>query len=98
MANFDESKKASMDDMENVTGGTSEETFKDQHELWKRGFFRTSKSDNVNKSETVLHRLGFKKCQIHCDSKDGNVKNVYADKNGNIMSREEFWNAFMEWY
>ncbi len=102
MADFDESKKVSTEDMEQVAGGTNSETIKDAVELWKHGFFskRAVGDTKAKQVQDILHRLGYTKCQMHYSNKPGSndrlVPNVYADKDGNIMSREQFWKEFDE--
>ncbi len=93
-----------MDDMENVAGGTYYEARDDVKELWKRGFFNAVRTADEKQVQTILHRLGYTKCQIHCHRPadlsegpaDAHIKNVYADKDGNIVSREQFWKEFDE--
>ena len=82
-----------MDDAEldNVAGGNRLETFGDGNELYKRGLLS---ADDALKSAPVrdkLHELGY----TSYEDKGGLLNaNTYKDKNGNIISRDEFWKNF----
>ncbi len=88
---MDDNKKISMDDMDTVAGGSVFETYDDIEELWKRGYFATPNNKLLERVEEILHALGYTKCQMNHSKW---VDNVYADKNGKIMTREEFWKEF----
>ena len=82
-----------MDDAEldNVAGGNRLETFGDGNELYKRGLLS---ADDALKSAPVrdkLHELGY----TGYEDKGGLINaNTYKDKNGNMISRDEFWKNF----
>ena len=82
-----------MDDAEldNVAGGNRLETFGDGNELYKRGLLS---ADDALKSAPVrdkLHELGY----TGYEDKGGLLNaNIYKDKNGNMISRDDFWKNF----
>ncbi len=79
------------DELDNVAGGNRLETFADGNELYKRGLLS---ADDALKSAPVrdkLHELGY----TGYEDKGGLLNaNIYKDKNGNMISRDEFWKNF----
>ena len=77
------------DELDQVAGGTRRETGNDGFELFKRGLIHNGyTSDDVN---DVMHKTGYFGYQgINKAVGD----NVYHDKSGKIVSREEFWKNF----
>ena len=82
-----------MDDeeLDNVAGGNRLETFGDGNELYKRGLLS---ADDALKSAPVrelLHKMGY----AGYEDKGGIINaNVYKDKNGTLITREQFWKNF----
>ena len=77
------------DELDQVAGGTRRETGDDGHELFKRGLIHNGRTpDEVN---DVMHQIGYTGYQ-GINKAVGN--NVYTDKSGNTITREEFWNNF----
>jgi len=78
-------------ELDNVAGGTRIETFQDGSELYKRGLLS---EDDALKSAPVrdmLHKMGYAGYQ----DKGGIINgNIYTDKSGNTISREQFWKNF----
>ena len=78
-------------ELDNVAGGTRIETFDDGDELYKRGLLS---EDDALKSAPVrdmLHKMGYAGYQ----DKGGIINgNIYTDKSGNTISREQFWKNF----
>ncbi len=78
-------------ELDNVAGGTRIETFQDGNELYKRGLLS---EDDALKSAPVrdmLHKMGYAGYQ----DKGGIINgNIYTDKSGNTISREQFWKNF----
>lgn len=79
------------DELDNVAGGNRLETFGDGNELYKRGLLS---ADDALKSAPVrdkLHELGY----TGYEDKGGLINaNIYKDKNGNMISRDDFWKNF----
>ncbi len=80
-------------DLEDVAGGHYLETREDANELYKRGLIG-SKDAKSAEVRTVLHRLGYK-----CYSDKGGIinHNRYGDKNGRLVTRDQFWANFDRW-
>ena len=78
-------------ELDNVAGCTRIETFQDGNELYKRGLLS---EDDALKSAPVrdmLHKMGYAGYQ----DKGGIINgNIYTDKSGNTISREQFWKNF----
>ncbi len=83
-------KTLEKDQLENVAGGTYLETMADAKELYERGII-DSPNANFSTIRKALHDLGYKDYKNHGGLTHGNE---YADKNGNPISREEFWKTF----
>ena len=79
------------DELDNVAGGNRLETFADGNELYKRGLLS---EDDALKSAPVremLHKMGY----AGYEDKGGIINaNVYKDKNGTLITREQFWKNF----
>ncbi len=79
------------DELDNVAGGNRLETFADGNELYKRGLLS---ADDALKSAPVrekLHQMGY----AGYEDKGGLLNaNIYKDKQGNLLTREEFWKNF----
>jgi len=73
-----------------VTGGNILETISDSNELYKRGLL-----DNVYEGcaavRDKLHAMGY---TGYKDNGGMQNDNVYTDKSGNTITREEFWKNF----
>ena len=79
------------DELDNVAGGNRLETFADGNELYKRGLLS---EDDALKSAPVremLHKMGY----AGYEDKGGIINaNVYTDKKGTVVTREQFWKNF----
>ena len=78
-------------ELDNVAGGTRIETFQDGNELYKRGLLS---EDDALKSAPVrdmLHKMGYAGYKDNGGIINGNI---YTDKSGNTISREQFWKNF----
>ena len=79
------------DELEGVAGGNRLETHGDGDELYKRGLLT---SDQVLNSESVremLHKMGY---SGYKDNGGLVNSNIYTDKSGNTITREQFWKNF----
>ena len=77
------------DELEQVAGGNRRETRADGFELFKRGLIHNGYTpDDVN---NVMHQTGYSGYQGISKAVGDNV---YTDKSGNNITREEFWNNF----
>ena len=93
MANEKILKDEIMDDAEldNVAGGNRLETFADGNELYKRGLLSADDAMHSAPVRDKLHELGYK----GYEDKGGLLNaNIYKDKNGNMISRDDFWKNF----
>ena len=79
-------------ELDNVAGGTIIETLQDGNELYKRGLL--SADDALHLATPVrelLHKMGY----TGYEDKGGLVNaNIYKDKQGNLVTREQFWKNF----
>ena len=79
------------DELDKVAGGNRLETFADGNELYKRGLLS---ADDALKSAPVremLHKMGY----AGYEDKGGIINaNIYKDKNGTLITREQFWKNF----
>ena len=79
------------EELDRVAGGTILETFADGNELYKRGLIS---ADDALKSAPVrdmLHKMGYAGYQDKGGIMNGNI---YTDKQGKTVTRDEFWKNF----
>ena len=85
-----ESKKLNLEELEGVSGGTIIETVADSVELYKRGLL-DKEYDGSAAVRDKLHSMGY---SGYVDN-GGIVKgNIYTDKDGNTITRQQFWKNF----
>ena len=85
-----ESKKLNIEELEGVSGGTIVETVADSVELYKRGLL-PKEYDSCAAVRDKLHSMGY---SGYVDN-GGIVKgNIYTDKDGNTITRQQFWKNF----
>ena len=78
-------------ELDNVAGGTRLETYADGEELYKRGLLTEDQSYSSAPVRDLLHKMGY----TGYKDNGGIVNaNIYTDKNGNTISREQFWKNF----
>ena len=76
------------EELEDVAGGTRIETYQDANELYKRGLISEEDSWHSAPVRDKLHQMGYTGYQ----DKGGIINgNVYTDKSGNTITRDEFW-------
>lgn len=81
----------SEDELENVAGGNRLETFEDGNELYKRGLLSAEDALHSAPVRDMLHKMGY----AGYEDKGGLINsNIYTDKAGNKISREDFWKNF----
>ena len=78
------------DELDGVAGGTMLETYLDGKELYKRGLLTSLQAISSSPVINKLHELGYAGYQ----DKDGIISNIYTDKQGNTITREQFWKNF----
>ncbi len=78
--------------MEQVAGGTRLETFADGNELYKRGLLDGDDALHSAPVRDLLHKMGYSGYKDNGGLLHGNI---YTDKNGNQISREDFWKILM---
>lgn len=85
------SKILSDGELDNVAGGTRIETWQDGDELYKRGLLTEDQASHSAPVREMLHKMGY---TGYIDNGGIINGNVYTDKKGNTISREEFWKNF----
>ena len=79
------------DELEGVAGGTRLETFADGNELYKRGLLSQDDALSSTPVRELLHKMGYSGYK----DKGGLINdNIYTDKKGNQISRDDFWKNF----
>ena len=79
------------DDLDGVAGGTRLETYADGDELYKRGLLSAEDALSSSPVREKLHELGY----FGYKDKGGIINgNIYTDKSGNTITREDFWKNF----
>ena len=82
------------DELDNVAGGTRLETYRDANELYKRGLLTAEQTHCSAPVRDMLHKMGYAGYKDN-DGMNGMVNgNIYTDKSGNNISREDFWKNF----
>ncbi|MBD3879513.1 MAG: hypothetical protein SR1Q5_07500 [Quinella sp. 1Q5] len=79
------------DELDGVAGGTRIETFQDGNELYKRGLLSEDDALSSAPVRNMLHKMGY----AGYEDKGGIINgNIYTDKSGNTITREQFWKNF----
>jgi len=79
------------EELDNVAGGTRLETFADGNELYKRGLLSSEDALDAAPVRNMLHKMGY----TGYEDKGGIMNgNIYTDKSGNTITREQFWKNF----
>ncbi len=79
------------DELDNVAGGTRLETYGDGEELYKRGLLTEEQAFHSAPVRDMLHKMGYAGYKDNGGIINGNI---YTDKSGNTISREQFWKNF----
>lgn len=79
------------EELDNVAGGTRIETFQDGNELYKRGLLSAEDALSSAPVRNLLHKMGYEGYKDNGGIINGNI---YTDKSGNTISREQFWKNF----
>ena len=79
------------EELENVAGGNRLETYQDGNELYKRGLLTADKAVHSTPVRELLHKMGYTGYKDNGGLFDDNI---YTDKKGNQISREDFWKNF----
>ena len=74
-----------------VAGGNRLETYADGNELYKRGLISEEDALHSAPVRDMLHKLGY---TGYKDNGGLINANVYTDKQGNTITREQFWKNF----
>ena len=77
--------------LDRVAGGTRLETFGDGNELYKRGLLSADDALSSAPVRNVLHKMGY---SGYKDNGGIMNANIYTDKEGNTITREQFWKNF----
>ena len=79
------------EELDNVAGGTGIETFNDGEELSRRGLLSVEGAFKPDSVRNCMHELGY---TGYKDNGSLDKANVYTDKSGNVITREQFWKNF----
>ena len=79
------------EELDNVAGGTRLETYADGDELYKRGLLSADDALSSAPVRDKLHSMGYAGYKDNGGIINGNI---YTDKNGNEISRAQFWKNF----
>ena len=79
------------DELDNVAGGNRLETFADGEELRKRGLLSAEDALQSAPVRNLLHKMGY---TGYKDNGGLINANVYTDKSGNVITRDQFWKNF----
>ncbi len=86
-----ENEKLDEEQLEQVAGGTRLETYADGNELYKRGLLSEDDAFHSAPVRDMLHQMGYSGYKDNGGIVNGNI---YTDKKGNTISREQFWKNF----
>lgn len=81
----------SEEELDGVAGGTRIETYQDGDELYKRGLLTAEQALSSSPVRNKLHELGYAGYKDNGGIINGNI---YTDKQGNTITREQFWKNF----
>lgn len=87
-------EKLTDEELDNVAGGTRVETYADGEELVKRGLLSAEDAMSSSKVRETIHNLGYKYKDHGGLAIFGAKNNEYFNKDGESVSREEFWEKF----
>lgn len=82
------------EELDGVAGGTRLETYEDGDELVKRGLLSEKDAKSSTKVRETIHNLGYKYKDHGGMAIFGAKDNEYFNKNGESVSREDFWKNF----
>lgn len=78
-------------ELDRVAGGTRLETYADGDELYKRGLLTADQALDSAPVRDLLHKMGYSGYKDNGGIMNGNI---YTDKQGNMIPRDEFWKKF----
>ena len=78
-------------ELDNVAGGTRIETYQDGDELYKCGLLSADDALSSAPVRNKLHSMGYAGYKDNGGIINGNI---YTDKSGNTITREQFWKNF----
>ncbi len=79
------------EELDNVAGGNRIETFVDGDQLYKRGLLSADDALSAAHVRNMLHKMGY----VGYEDRGGLVNaNIYTDKTGKLITRDEFWKNF----
>ena len=82
------------EELDGVAGGNRIETYQDGNELLKRGLISEDDALSSSKVREAIHKLGYKYVDHGGVKMFGGKDNEYFNKNGESVTREEFWKNF----
>ena len=82
------------EELDGVAGGNRAETYADGDELVKRGLLSAEDALSSTKVRETIHNLGYKYKDHGGLAIFGAKNNEYFNKNGESVTREEFWKNF----
>ena len=79
------------EELDNVAGGNRLETFADGNALYNRGLLSEDDALSSAPVRDMLHKMGY----TGYEDKGGLLNaNIYKDKQGNLVTRDDFWKNF----
>ena len=82
------------EELENVAGGTIDQTWADGKELYKRGLIDAKDMFNCTPIREKIHNMGYNYVDNGGVALFGGKNNEYFNKQGESISREQFWKNF----
>ena len=79
------------EELDGVAGGNRLETYGDGNELYKRGLLSEEDALHSAPVRNKLHQMGY---AGYKDNGGLINDNIYTDKNGNELTRKQFWANF----
>ena len=79
------------EELDGVAGGNRLETFGDGNELYKRGLLTEDQALKSAPVREILHKMGY---AGYKDNGGLLNANIYTDKSGKMITREQFWKNF----
>ncbi len=79
------------EELDGVAGGSISEIWDDGEKLYERGLLSLDDEFNVTKIREKLHEMGYTGYKDVINFLEGNI---YTDKSGNIITRNQFWENF----
>ena len=84
-------EKLTDEELDGVAGGDGAETIMDGNALYVRGLLSENDILNFKAVQEIIHKMGYTGYEYKVRIND---RNIYTDKQGNKITREQFWKNF----